>query len=118
VKDIKHIAQDHKDNKAGTFSIATTHTQARYALPKVVREFMELYPGINLNMHQGTPSQISELASRGIVDMAIATEGMDLFENLVLLPCYEWNRCILVPQGHPLTQLAEITCMTWQPSPS
>lgn len=104
VKDIRNIAQEHKDNKAGTLSIATTHTQARYALPKVVRDFMALYPGIKLNMNQGTPPQIAELASRGIVDMAIATEGTDLFENLVLLPCYEWNRCILVPKGHPLAE--------------
>ncbi len=107
-QDIKHIAQEHKDNKAGTLSIATTHTQARYALPPVVREFMAQYPGVKLHIHQGTPAQISELASRGIVDMAIATEAMDLFDNLVLLRCYEWNRCILVPKGHPLTQLAEI----------
>ncbi len=107
-QDIKHIAQEHKDNKAGTLSIATTHTQARYALPSVVREFMAQYPGIKLHMHQGTPAQISELVSRGIVDLAIATEAMDLFENLVLLPCYQWNRCVLVPQNHPLTQLAEI----------
>ncbi|MDD5033714.1 MAG: LysR substrate-binding domain-containing protein [Methylococcaceae bacterium] len=89
--------------------MATTHTQARYALTAVVREFMALYPGIKLNMHQGTPVQIAELASRGIVDMAIATEAMDLFENLLMLPCYEWNRCILVRQDHPLTRLPEIT---------
>jgi len=108
-QDIKNIAQDHKDNKAGTLSIATTHTQARYALPKVVREFMARYPGIQLHINQGTPMQIAELASRGLVDMAIATEGMDLFENLVQLPCYEWNRCVLVPQGHPLTQKPEIS---------
>ncbi len=107
-QDIKNIAQDHKDNKVGTLSIATTHTQARYALPKAVRVFMERYPGIQLHINQGTPTQIAELASRGLVDMAIATEGMDLFENLVQLPCYEWNRCILVPQGHPLTEKAEI----------
>jgi LysR family cys regulon transcriptional activator len=109
VQDIKHIAQEHKDNKIGSLSIATTHTQARYALPDVVREFMRRYPNIKLNMHQGTPMQIAELASRGVVDMAIATEGMEFFENLVMLPCYEWNRCILVPHGHPLTEKAKIT---------
>lgn len=108
-QDIKHIAQEHKDNKTGSLSIATTHTQARYALPDVVREFMRRYPNIKLNMHQGTPMQIAELASRGVVDMAIATEGMEFFENLVMLPCYEWNRCILVPHGHPLAGTAQIT---------
>jgi LysR family cys regulon transcriptional activator len=108
-QDIKNIAQDHKDNKAGTLSIATTHTQARYALPKVVSEFMGRYPGVKLNINQGTPVQISELASRGLVDMAIATETVDQFDNLVQLPCYEWNRCILVPKGHALAQKAGIS---------
>ena len=108
-QDIRNIAQDHKDNKAGTIAIATTHTQARYALPSVVREFMGHYPRVKLNLHQGTPTQIAELASHGLVDMAIATETVDHFENLVLLPCYEWNRCILVPKGHPLIELASIS---------
>jgi LysR family cys regulon transcriptional activator len=109
VEDIKHIAQEHRNNKIGSLSLATTHTQARYALPSVVKEFMRRYPGINLNMHQGTPVQISEMASRGIVDLAIATEAMELFENLVMLPCYEWNRCVLVQEGHPLTCRSPLT---------
>ena len=108
-QDIKNIAQEHKDNKLGTLAIATTHTQARYALPPVVREFMTNYPGVKLHINQGTPTQIAELASHGLVDMAIATETIDHHENLVLLPCYEWNRCILVPQGHPLTELSTIS---------
>lgn len=109
VQDIRHIAQEHRDNKVGALSIATTHTQARYALPPVIKEFMRRYPGIKLNINQGTPMQISEQASRGMVDMAIATEAMELFENLVMLPCYQWNRCVLVPQGHPLGQQETIT---------
>lgn len=111
VQDIKHIAQEHRDNKVGSLSIATTHTQARYALPPVIKEFMHRYPGIKLNINQGTPMQISELASRGLVDMAIATEALELFENLVMLPCYQWNRCILVPRGHPLTQRESVTLL-------
>jgi LysR family transcriptional regulator, cys regulon transcriptional activator len=109
VQDIKHIAQEHKDHQVGTLSIATTHTQARYALPNVVRQFMKRYPNIKLIIHQGTPTQIAEQASRGLVDLAIATEGLELFDNLVMLPCYQWNRCILVPQGHPLAELADIS---------
>ncbi|QSA99021.1 HTH-type transcriptional regulator CysB [Methylococcus sp. EFPC2] len=109
VQDIRHIAEEHRDNKVGALAIATTHTQARYALPSVVKTFMARYPGIKLNMHQGTPMQIAELASRGVVDMAIATEAMELFDNLVMLPCYQWNRCVLVPRDHPLTQLSELT---------
>jgi LysR family cys regulon transcriptional activator len=109
VQDIRNIAQEHRENKVGALSIATTHTQARYALPPVIKEFMRRYPGIKLNINQGTPMQISEQASRGMVDMAIATEAMELFENLVMLPVYQWNRCVLVPQGHPLTRKDPIT---------
>ena len=108
-QDIRNIAQDHRDDRVGTLAIATTHTQARYALPNAIRAFMRRYPGIKLNIHQGTPIQISEEASRGIVDLAIATEASDLFDNLTMLPCYQWNRCILVQEGHPLTQLEQIT---------
>jgi LysR family cys regulon transcriptional activator len=109
VKDIRSIAQEYLDNKVGALSIATTHTQARYALPPVVREFMARYPGIMLTMQQGTPVQIAEMASRGIVDMAIATEAMELFDNLIMLPCYEWNRAVLVPQNHALTAESRLT---------
>lgn len=108
-QEIKQIAQLHKDNKVGHLTIATTHTQARYVLPAVIRAFMARFPGIKLNLHQGTPMQIAEEVSRGLVDMAISTEALDLFESLVVLPCYEWNRCILVRHGHPLTQTDQIT---------
>lgn len=101
-RDIRNIAQEHKDNRIGALTLATTHTQARYALPPVIATFMQRYPGIKLSIHQGTPSQISELASRGTADMAIATETQDPHENLVMLPCYRWNRCVLVPRGHSL----------------
>jgi LysR family cys regulon transcriptional activator len=109
VQDIRHIAEEYRDNKAGTLAIATTHTQARYALPPVIGEFMRRYPGIQLSLHQGTPVQIAELASRGLVDMAIATEAMELFENLTMLPCYQWNRCVLVRPDHPLHGVSELT---------
>ena len=108
-ENIKQVAQEFRDEKKGSLSIATTHTQARYALPKVVRLFMEQYPDISLNMHQGTPMQISDLASRGIADLAIATEALEVFDNLIMLPCYQWNRCILVKQDHPLSQKENIS---------
>lgn len=103
------MAEDYRDNRKGTLSVATTHTQARYVLPRVLRDFMERYPGISLNLHQGTPMQIAEMASRGGADVAIATEALELFDNLVMLPCYRWNRCILVRQEHPLAQKAKVT---------
>ena len=103
-EDIKNVAHEYCDNKKGTLAIATTHTQARYVLPSVVRDFMVQYPEVGLSMHQGTPLQISELAARGKADFAIATEALELFDNLVMLPCYQWNRTILVTKNHPLTR--------------
>lgn len=104
VQQIREVAQEYRDNRAGSFTIGATHNQARYVLPKVLKEFMARYPGISLHVHQGTPAQIAEEASRGLVDIAIATESLDQFENLAVLPCYEWSRYLLVPRGHPLAR--------------
>ncbi len=103
---IKQIAQEYSDEKQGSLSIATTHTQARYALPQVIREFRSTYPDVSLHMNQGTPSQIAELAATGEVDFAIATEGLDLFSDLVMMPCYRWNRSVVVTRDHPLVEKA------------
>ena len=109
VESIKQVAQEFSNEKKGDLSIATTHTQARYALPGVIKSFIDRYPEVSLHMHQGTPMQISELAADGTVDFAIATEALDLFSDLVMMPCYRWNRCILVPRDHPLTQVSQLT---------
>lgn len=109
VDSVRQIAQEHSDEKAGSLSIATTHTQARYVLPPIIQEFMRRYPSVSLHMHQGTPMQISELASKGTVDFAIATEALELFENLVMMPCYRWNRSVIVPKGHPLLEEKQLT---------
>lgn len=101
---IKNLAMESSSPLKGELSIATTHTQARYALPPVIQKFMKSYPQVSLHMHQGTPMQISELAAKGNVDFAIATEALDLFDSLLMLPCYRWNRSLIVPQGHPLIQ--------------
>src|SRR5690625_3926010 len=106
---IKQVRQEFSNERKGSLSVATTHTQARYALPPVIKQFISQYPEVSLHMHQGTPMQISEMAADGTVDFAIATEAMDLFSDLIMLPCYRWNRCIVVPKGHPLTQLSELT---------
>lgn len=99
---IKQVAQEFSDEKQGSLSIATTHTQARYALPGVIEAFRNTYPDVVLNMNQGSPTQIAELAANGTVDFAIATEGLEHFQDLVMMPCYAWNRCVVVPRGHPL----------------
>ncbi|ARU57359.1 transcriptional regulator CysB [Oleiphilus messinensis] len=109
VEGIKQIAQEFSNERKGELAIATTHTQARYALPGIIRSFVEEYPDVSLHMHQGTPMQIAEMAANGTVDFAIATEAMDLFADLIMMPCYRWNRCVIVPKDHPLTQLSELT---------
>ncbi len=99
---MKRVAADFRDPHRGTLSIATTHTQARYALPEVVYSFRQLYPEVSLQIHQGGPKQMAEQVASGFADLAIATEALELFQDLVLLPCYRWNRCIVVPPDHPL----------------
>lgn len=102
VVNITRIADDFSHPDSGTLSIATTHTQARYVLPPVITAFRERYPHVQLQINQGTPEQIASLTDSGEADIGIATEALELFENLILLPCYRWNRCVIVPQGHPL----------------
>ena len=109
VDSIKRVAQEFSNEKRGSLNVATTHTQARYALPPMIREFIDRYPEVSLNMHQGTPMQIAEMAASGTVDFAIATEAMEHFGDLVMMPCYKWNRCIVVPRSHPLTQSTALT---------
>ncbi|WP_458525409.1 HTH-type transcriptional regulator CysB [Onishia taeanensis] len=106
---IKQVAQEHSNERRGSLSIATTHTQARYALPPVIGEFTRKYPEVALHMQQGTPKQIAEMVSEGQADFAICTESLELFNDLVLLPCYRWNRCVLVPKGHPLAEAGRLT---------
>ncbi len=109
VESIKSVAQEFSDERKGNLSLATTHTQARYALPDTIRTFIDRYPDVALHMHQGTPMQISEMAADGTVDFAIATEALELFSDLVMMPCYRWNRCILVPRDHPLAQVSKLS---------
>ncbi len=109
VDNIKRVAQEFKDTERGSLSIATTHTQARYALPEVIKRFIARYPEVSLHMHQGTPIQIAEMAVKRQVDFAIATEAMDHFQDLIMLPCYRWNRCVIVPKGHQLCEIKDLT---------
>ena len=109
VENIHQLAADSRDDQLGTLSIGTTHTQARYALPKAIKAFSEHYPDVHLNMVQGTPTEIAEMAATGRVDIAIATEGLAQFDSLAILPCYNWNRSIVVPPNHPLLAEKELT---------
>lgn len=109
VDSIRQVALEYTDQKRGHLAIATTHTQARYRLPGVIETFIAQYPEVTLHMHQGTPRQIAEMAADGTVDFAIATEGLEHFADLIMLPCYHWNRSIVVPRDHPLAIRSKIT---------
>ncbi|MGR9099380.1 MAG: HTH-type transcriptional regulator CysB [Gammaproteobacteria bacterium] len=106
--DIHQMARDY-NKQQGVLSIAATHTQARYILPDVISRFMECFPDIVFNLQQGTPRQVAKLASLGDVDFAIATEAVGDFENLLTMPCYRWNRCLVVKKNHPLASVVPLT---------
>ncbi len=105
VDNIRSLASDFYHEEEGALSIATTHTQARYVLPDVIREFRKRYPGVSLNLHQGTSEQIADMVSQNSIDFAIATGSRDLFSNLLLVPSYRWDRTIIVPNEHELTEI-------------
>lgn len=117
------LAADYSDERTGSLAIATTHTQSRYVLPPVIRRFIDAYPDVSLQLHQGTPYQIAEIAAKGTADFAIATEAMELFSDLMMMPCYRWNRAVLVPQHHVLAgrqgvtleELAQYPLVTYVP---
>jgi LysR family transcriptional regulator, cys regulon transcriptional activator len=102
IGNIRNIAAEYRETDRGDLAIATTHTQARYALPPVIRKFRDRYPKVRFHLHQGSPPQIAGIAASGQADFAIATEAMEHFEELVMLPCYHWNRAVLVRPDHPL----------------
>jgi LysR family transcriptional regulator, cys regulon transcriptional activator len=96
-------AQEERLPDRGILGIATTQTQARYVLPAIIASFRQYYPDVQIHLHQGAPAQIAELLRRGKVDIAIATESMEWFEDFAMMPCYRWKRSVVVPEGHPLT---------------
>ena len=106
---LKQVGQEFHSQDSGHLTIATTHTQARYALPPVVKQFIKRYPKVQLGLHQGNPTQIAEQVLNGEADIAIATESLSLYDDLVTLPCYEWHHCVVVPPKHPLLYEKKLT---------
>jgi LysR family cys regulon transcriptional activator len=108
-ENIKRVGEEFAGGDSGRLVIATTHTQARYALPAVVKNFVERHPKVRLSMHQGSPPQIAEWTIKGEADIAIATEALDQYPQLIMLPCYQWGHSLVVPQGHPILEEKSIT---------
>lgn len=109
LESIKRVCEDFTRTDTGSLSIATTHTQARYFLPEAVRHFMQEYPGVSLNIHQGNPVQVTAQVVSGEADIGIATEAIGTSEDLICIPCYQWNRCLVLPEDHPLLAQEPLT---------
>jgi LysR family cys regulon transcriptional activator len=109
LQNLKRVADEFRAEDSGTLSIATTHTQARYVLPKVLSAFVARFPKVRLVLHQGNPRQVADQTAAGEVDVGIATEALADRPELVTLPCYRWNRVVLVPKGHPLARVTPLT---------
>lgn len=106
---IKAVAGEHTKPDQGSLYLATTHTQARYVLPAVIQGFIKRYPQVSLHMHQGSPMQIAQAVCRGSADFAIATEALHLYNELLMLPCYQWNRSVIMLADHPLASDESLT---------
>lgn len=101
-RNLKRVAEEFANEQEGSLTLATTHTQARYALPASVRDFLGRFPGVRLSIKQGSPTHICDMVVAGEADLAIATEAIDQFPDLATFDCYSWNRSLIVPDGHPL----------------
>ncbi|AVY94334.1 MULTISPECIES: HTH-type transcriptional regulator CysB [Microvirgula] len=104
-QNLKRVGDEFAREEEGELTIATTHTQARYALPTAVQAFLKRYPKVSLRIKQGNPIQICEMVVAGEADFAVATESIDQFSELTALDCYQWNRSVVAPLGHPILSL-------------
>ena len=107
--DLRALGKELSDSRVGALRIATTHTQARYALPPVVADFRRRYPDVRLAIHQGSPRQLAEMVLGGEADLAIATESLDRYPGLLALPGYSWSHSVVVPRDHPLAARQALT---------
>jgi LysR family cys regulon transcriptional activator len=111
-KNIKRLAEQFSGAEAGRLTIATTHTQARYALPQVVARFKAAFPKVHLVLHQGSPAEIVALLQSGEADIGIATEALQEVEQFVTFPFYDWHHAVVVPEGHALAEAGQLSLET------
>jgi LysR family cys regulon transcriptional activator len=109
VGNLKRIGDEYSKQDAGTLSIATTHSQARYFLPEPIAQLRRRFPKVNVSLHQGAPDQVARWVLEETADLGLATESLDGHEGLVSMPCYEWQHALVMPAGHPLAALERIT---------
>lgn len=104
-ENLKRVADEYSAKDSGNLVIGATHTQARYSLPKVVHAFKRSYPKVTLSLQQGNPTQIAQMLIAGAVDIAIATESLANYSELLALPAYQWHHVVIVPTKHPLAKI-------------
>ncbi len=109
VGNLRRIGEQFSAQDSGTLSIATTHTQARYVLPQPVARLREAFPKVNVSLHQGSPEQVARMLIDEVAEIGIATESLAQYEELVTLPCYEWQHMLVMPKEHPLAKKAALT---------
>ena len=108
-KNIKKLADQFSQSDHGQLTIATTHTQARYALPEMIRQFKNAFPKVHLAIHQGSPNEIVDMLKKGEADIGIATESISQIAELVTFPFYNWHHAIIVRKGHALENKKDVT---------
>lgn len=109
VGNLKRIGEQYSAQDSGTLSIATTHTQARYVLPQPVASLRQAFPKVNVSLHQGSPDQVARMLIDEVAEIGIATESLAQYDELVTLPCYEWQHMLVMPADHPLARQKNIT---------
>ena len=109
VGNLKRIGEEYSQQDAGTLSIATTHSQARYFLPGPVAQLRKRFPKVNISLHQGAPDQVARMVIDEVADIGLATESLTQFDELVTLPCYEWHHAVVMPANHPLAQVERVS---------
>ena len=117
VGNLKKIGDEFSKQDAGTLSIATTHSQARYFLPAPIAQMRKRFPKVNISLHQGTPEQVAKMVYEEVADFGLATESLDDYADLVTLPCYAWQHVLVLPTGHPLAQLDRVSIEDLAPLP-
>ena len=109
VGNLKRIGEEFSKQDSGTLSIATTHSQARYFLPEPLAQLRKRFPKVNISLHQGSPAQVAQMLMEEVAEIGIATEAIGDVDELVSLPCYEWQHALVMPAGHPLAQVERIS---------
>ncbi|MBF0273136.1 MAG: CysB family HTH-type transcriptional regulator [Magnetococcales bacterium] len=107
-ENLRMVGREFSSESRGSLTIATTHTQARYVLPRVIPAFMQKYPNVRLRLHQGNPPHVVEMVASGQANLGIATEAIAECKELISFPCLEWQHVVVAPGGHPLSKESPI----------